>query len=333
MMSSGFHATRKDQGDLNTLRSEDCILTGHTLSMSNLPSPLGPTLGLLELGALFSTVLYGTVLVQTYNYYHAQFKGDNLVAFVCVLETLHTAVLWTYLYSRTVENFGNLDALDQVHWALAIIVPISGLIVFFVESFFAYRIYILSRSPYFPVVCVLGLMVRFGLGIAFAVTAIGYRISVYIVEFKWLVTTALTVGAVVDVAITTALCLVLRRNVTVQPRTKQIVDKLVLWAIETGMLTSVCAIIEVILMQTKDNLLWAFFFFMSAKFYSNSLLASLNGRVLLQLIQHDSTSISRSLALQSMEARSFSGSNQRNLEVHVAMDVETASDPATQHKK
>ncbi|THU98241.1 hypothetical protein K435DRAFT_777609 [Dendrothele bispora CBS 962.96] len=296
---------------------------------------LGPTLGLLELGTLFSTVLYGTVLVQAYNYYHAQFKGDStiikyLVGLVCVLESLHTAVLWIYLYSRTVDNFGNRAALNEVHWALAVSVPISTLIVLFVESFFAYRIFILSRSPYFSVLAVLGLLVRLGLGAAFAGTSIGFKINTYLEEFKWLVTSALAVGAVVDVAITVALCIVLRSNTTVQPRTKQIIDKLVLWTIETGLLTSICAIIEVILMQTKDNLLWAFFFFMSAKFYSNSLLASLNGRVLLQLIQQDPTSISRSLALQSMEARSFS---QRNLEVHVAMDVETASDPTAQHQQ
>ena len=65
--------------------------------MSNPPSPLGPTLGLLELGALFSTVLYGTVLVQTYNYYHAQFKGDNLVIkFIGCLSTFCADIILIY---------------------------------------------------------------------------------------------------------------------------------------------------------------------------------------------------------------------------------------------
>jgi len=46
--------------------------------MTNEVEPsLGLTLGSLELGILFSTVLYGTGLVQIYNYFRAQFTGDG----------------------------------------------------------------------------------------------------------------------------------------------------------------------------------------------------------------------------------------------------------------
>ncbi|THU98239.1 hypothetical protein K435DRAFT_35639 [Dendrothele bispora CBS 962.96] len=260
--------------------------------MSEAGSSLGLTLGSLELGILFSTVLYGIVLVQTFNYYNAPFTGDSvvvkcLVACVFVLEGFHTACLWTYLYSRTVTNFGRFDVLDEVHWSLSASVPISCAIVFCAESFFAYRVYMLSRNRWFPAICILGLTLRLGLGTAFAATTPGYRISVYFDDFRWLNSLALSVGAAVDIGNTVALFLILKSMSTAQPRTKRIVDKLILWTIETGLLTSICAIIEVALMQTKDNLLWAFFFFLSAKFYSNSLLASLNGRVFLQNMQQE----------------------------------------------
>ncbi|THU81866.1 hypothetical protein K435DRAFT_972179 [Dendrothele bispora CBS 962.96] len=301
--------------------------------MSETSHPLGLTLGSLELGILCSTVLYGTALIQTFNYYHAQFKGDHgiikyLVAFVFILESTHTALLWIYLYTRTVTGFGEFEALDQVHWSLSISVPISCIIVLCVEGFFAYRIYVLSRNKYFPMLCVFGLLVRLGLGTAFAVTTPAYDLSAYFIKFRWLVSTALSVGAAVDIANTLGLCYVLRQNMSAQPRTKRIVDKLVLWTIETGMLTSVCAIIEVILMQTKDNLLWAFFFFQSAKFYSNSLLASLNGRALLQSIKEDSMTIA--LSTVNPQSTAFSRTPQ-NLSVHV--DIETATDNTFQQSQ
>ncbi|KAK7447415.1 hypothetical protein VKT23_014124 [Stygiomarasmius scandens] len=297
--------------------------------MSEAPS-LGLTLGSLELGILCSTVLYGTGAVQVYNYYHAQFKDSwiikYMVALVFFMETAHTALLWIYLYNKTVAGFGKFEQLEQIHWSLSVSVPISCIIVLFTEGFFAYRIFILSRVRWFPVLCIFGLLVRLGLGTAFAVTTPAYRIDVYFAKFQWLVTTALTVGAAVDIANTIGLCYVLRRNMTAQPRTRRIIDKLVLWTIETGLLTSVCALIEVILMQTKGNLLWAFFFFQSAKFYSNSLLASLNGRALLQNMPDDPMSI----ALTTVNPHS-SATSQRNLAVHVAMNVQTTTDSGFRH--
>jgi hypothetical protein len=38
---------------------------------------LGPTLGALEIGVLLSTLLYGTVFVQTISYFQAQFTDDH----------------------------------------------------------------------------------------------------------------------------------------------------------------------------------------------------------------------------------------------------------------
>jgi len=68
------------------------------------------------------------------------------------------------------------------------------------------------------VAAVLGLTLRLGLGTAFAVTTMGYRVSVYFDKFRWLNSTALSVGAAVDIANTLALCFVLKRNTMVLPR-------------------------------------------------------------------------------------------------------------------
>jgi len=48
-----------------------------------LPS-LGPTLGALVLGVLFSSVLYGISLLQTFNYFHADFAQDRKTTKVLV---------------------------------------------------------------------------------------------------------------------------------------------------------------------------------------------------------------------------------------------------------
>lgn len=45
----------------------------HFLTKYNMPLDLGPLLGSLELGVMFSSILYGVLIVQLYNYSQLNF--------------------------------------------------------------------------------------------------------------------------------------------------------------------------------------------------------------------------------------------------------------------
>ena len=52
------------------------------------------------------------------------------------METAHTALLWIYLYNKTVAGFGKFEQLEQIHWSLSVSVPISCIIVLFTEVYY-----------------------------------------------------------------------------------------------------------------------------------------------------------------------------------------------------
>ncbi|KAJ7908993.1 hypothetical protein B0H13DRAFT_2330844 [Mycena leptocephala] len=57
------------------------------------------------------------------------------------------------------------------------------------------------------------------------------------------------------------------------------VDTIILWTVETTLLTTISGALQLILFLTRrHDLSWLVFFLIQAKLFSNSMLASLNGR-------------------------------------------------------
>lgn len=54
--------------------------------MTSLPSLVGQALGAVELGVLCSSILYGVMLVQTYNYYQLRFKDGPFIKSIVRLQ-------------------------------------------------------------------------------------------------------------------------------------------------------------------------------------------------------------------------------------------------------
>jgi len=48
-------------------------------------------LGSIELGVLLSSVLFGIILIQTYKYYQASFKRDNIIL-KCIVSLMHLEI-------------------------------------------------------------------------------------------------------------------------------------------------------------------------------------------------------------------------------------------------
>lgn len=84
-----------------------------------------------------------------------------------------------------------------------------------------------------------------------------------------------------DIFIAVALCFFLRENssLTIFPRTKQLINILIIYAINRCLLTSLVAIAEVVLWWVNPENSWFMAVdFTIGKLYANSLLASLNSR-------------------------------------------------------
>jgi len=230
--------------------------------------------------------------VQLYIYYKNDFKDRLwircLVTGIWVLECTHTVFIWIYLYDLTVTNYGNPAALAKSPWTLSMSSVFDGLIGGAVQAYFAHRIYILSGSPLLPIISWLGSALQVALTLAIAIIGSRMTLKEFADGYTWIITSVLAVVMVVDILNTGGLLyfLVIERSRNRVKRTRIAVDKLILWTIETGLVTSVTAILMLALFLGKPGTaLWISFTLFYAKLYSNCLLASLNGRISLRANQ------------------------------------------------
>ncbi|EIN12165.1 hypothetical protein PUNSTDRAFT_130433 [Punctularia strigosozonata HHB-11173 SS5] len=239
-------------------------------------------LGASLIGVLVSAVVFGITCLQIYLYFteHSQNDSTLLKAFVLILfflDTLHLALLSHSIYFYTVSCFGDYFALTVATWSLLVQIPISSIVTLSVQLFFAYRIHKLSdgHNWWMPLaICVLaaGEMAA-GIGM----TTVGFIIRKFAFEDRivsW-AASGLTAGFVCDTMITTGMVHYLNRNQSQFPRTQKAVSMLTNYALNTGLITTILALITLIVLLTHhEELIYAPFYFMLARVYACSFMSA-----------------------------------------------------------
>ncbi|TDL15202.1 hypothetical protein BD410DRAFT_845408 [Rickenella mellea] len=246
-------------------------------------SALDLNLGALEIGVLISSVLFGVTSVQVYMYWHQRFNDrlaiQALVAAIWIFETVHTVFLWIYLYRLTVTFYGVPAVFAESSWELNMSGFFDGIINCSVQAFFAYRVLAISRNWTVPIISWSGSLLQ--MTGTFAITALGFTTNIesFAAKYSWIVRGTLVTDAIVDTINTVALCYYLSRGRTGFHATDRIVDTIILWTIETGLTTTVAALLMLVFdISLSKTAMWISVSFFVAKLYSNSLLAVLNGR-------------------------------------------------------
>jgi len=246
---------------------------------------LNPTLGALEIGYAISTFLFGVTTVQAYLYYH-HFADDppktkTLVTAVWLLELAHAISVSHGLYMETIIQYGEPEKLIKLPFGYDSCLFFSSGIALLAQCFFARRVWIVTESKFLPIICYVMASLRFIGSILLAVEAYQMvTLKEYQDKWEWLITFVLVDGACVDVIIASSLCYNLishRSSVTV--RTVRLLDQLIMWTIQTGLVTSLAAVAMTICFFTmKNNFVWLGVYMFLSRLFSNSLLASLNAR-------------------------------------------------------
>ncbi|KAH0582191.1 hypothetical protein H2248_011838 [Termitomyces sp. 'cryptogamus'] len=213
--------------------------------MASIPTNLTPTLGVYEIGVLISMFLFGLVTVQTFTYYK-KFPKDPwyLRLYVGVLwftELVHTMLTAHSLYFISVMCYGEPEFISVFPSTLVGAVGLFGIIGPAVQAFFANCIRILSSKWLPPCICWFLSFLRFVSVMAIVVASCKTRsIAAFRKQWLWLLVASLAISAAVDVLIAAALCYYLwHRRQTALASTKRVVDRLIAWTIQTGLLTSV----------------------------------------------------------------------------------------------
>jgi len=245
-------------------------------------SPIADTFGEALLGLVFSAVFYGVTLMQTYQYYDTC-RSDGwfmktLVAVIFVLDTAQLGlvihVVWFYL----IDSFGHPENLILVIWSLLAQIIFSTTIASIVQFFFAYRIRLLSRNWFISFLIVVFAILHLAFDIYFVIALLQKGTFLAIPGLTWATSTSLANSVASDVLVAGAMCFYLLTSKSGISRTDHVVNNLILYAVSTGFLTTIFSLVTLILFAVSPTFLSQMFYFSIAKFYTNSLLASLNSR-------------------------------------------------------
>jgi len=293
------------------------------------------SLGVLELSAFFSLFLFGILSLQTYQYFD-KFREDRrlwkfTVAFVGTLELVHTAFLCHATYFLSVTDFGEgTAAFAKVPWSVKYSVLCSALVTAIVPTFFAFRVKTLSGRWDIPVFCWVMTVIRSGLHFAAFAFEISHQVQheVFITFGGTKATVVggllLGIGVIVDTTIGISVSFYLRKNRSGIKSSDQVVNRLVRYTLETGMITSFLSILTLITFLTfKTNAGWFVCYVVLAKSYSNALMVSLNARIHLRNAIRDGRGHAGSMS----GTNSFSKGPTQPIAIQMSTVTTTTRDP------
>ncbi|KAJ6592590.1 hypothetical protein B0H19DRAFT_1245447 [Mycena capillaripes] len=264
--------------------------------------------GPILVGTQLNWALLGVLVHQVFNFY-SNFPKEKveikaLVYWLLLLDLAQTAFTSHFAFGILVSGWGNPEVFSQLPWSSCSVSVLAGFISASVQIFFAWfgsfkkesifptlilltrRIYLLQGRKNRYVLGICGLIVALALmqsisavvnGIRFALKSQFAELAQLVIGVKiWLIG-----SAVCDVVIAVTMITILTRyrKMTTWKKTDNIMNKLIYHTVETGAVTAISAIVEVVLFLVYPQ----YFFheipgFVLGKIYSNVVLATLNSR-------------------------------------------------------
>ncbi|KJA17959.1 hypothetical protein HYPSUDRAFT_79441 [Hypholoma sublateritium FD-334 SS-4] len=251
---------------------------------------IGNTFGAMEIGSIITVFLFGIVTLQTHMYFE-RFSQDRipfkiLVVGIWLLELGNTMAVVYEVYRVTIIYYGNPGGATR-HPALGMVVIFGTYIATIIQIFNCYRLYSIIPKPYNIVGLFAGVL---AFGRAIVVTYAGVleiKATSYAANIKemhdWIMA-LLAMGAVIDIIIAVSMVyFLLTKREKDLVKTTTLIDKLIAFALRTGLITSINAVAVIIVFGTMPNNLIFFAVYSSlSKLYTNSLLSGFNARVSLR---------------------------------------------------
>ncbi|KZS92346.1 hypothetical protein SISNIDRAFT_496008 [Sistotremastrum niveocremeum HHB9708] len=243
---------------------------------------LDNTFGALLVGIIVAAFLEGVLTLQCYVYF-TTFKNDRvylkyLVFAVWVLDFIHFVVICRMQYHYVITNFGNLEALGVAHWTFDVAVLLTSVIAFIIQMYFVWRAWIFTKAPVLAAFIFLLSLLCLGTGLACSAETFLLVDFAKFIKYRWLVGLWLGSSAACDVLVAGSLCYTLWNSRTGFRTTDGILTRLIVWTLNTGLLTSAIAIVDTVCFTTMDNLIHFAFNVTLGKLYANMFVATLNQR-------------------------------------------------------
>ncbi|KAJ7491263.1 hypothetical protein FB451DRAFT_1515103 [Mycena latifolia] len=244
-------------------------------------SDVRSTIGAAFAGCMTAVGLSAVLGFQTFLYFRIfpsdAFRYKALVAWIWLLDATHTILICTAVWQYAIENFANPDIVRKIFPALAITVAMTAIITLSVNVFYGWRIHKMSKQNWWLTGPIAFLCVA-RVALAFTTTS-EISFPEFAARFKILFTSGLAVSAVTDVIVSAARYYYLRNLKQGYSMTQEVVDAVVVFTINDGCLTCAVVITSIACwLRMPNNFVYLGIYFTIAKFYANSVLATLNLR-------------------------------------------------------
>ncbi|KAI1792149.1 hypothetical protein LXA43DRAFT_362598 [Ganoderma leucocontextum] len=247
--------------------------------------PIDNTFGAILIATFVALTLYGLVAHQCYRYFQLYPKDSvwikSLVLFTLVFETFHIVLGTHTCYYYLVTSYSHTDALRSSVWSLGLLSVTTALVGIPSQIFFARRIFRLGGLRYRVLVVFAFILFAAELGFLCAGTsaALVFKPFSKFQHYTWLISAGAGTGVVADGLITAVLVNLLRSKHIGVKRMDRILNTLILYTINTGLLTGTLDLLSFLFaLIYPNNLIYAAFGIVATKMYANSLLAALNTR-------------------------------------------------------
>ncbi|KAI0373627.1 hypothetical protein BV20DRAFT_962846 [Pilatotrama ljubarskyi] len=252
--------------------------------IDGIPSTFGVTFGALLLGTFVGLILFGLTAYQT-GLYLRMYPTDvqRLKAMVITLffaDALHSVLCIHLCFYYLITSRTDFSLLQDGVWSLRLLTPSTGIIVFLVQGFYARRVYMLGRQFKACVFLVVALMIGEIVSVLYAtVDTFIIRSFARWASHSWLSAIPFAFSVAIDVVLTTTLIVILHKSRTGMRQTDSLLNVLIVYTVNTGLLTSTLSILCVVFAAAqRQTFIYIALNMPTTKTYANSMLAVLNSR-------------------------------------------------------
>ncbi|GAW08853.1 hypothetical protein LENED_010956 [Lentinula edodes] len=241
------------------------------------------SLGALFIGLIIASVLNGVTFSQTWFYFSAQTRDRSdpiwlklTVMTVVFLDLMHQLFTSQWIYYYCVTNFSNAAALNTIPWSYYGMAMPMGLNTIIVQTFYVWRVWKLSKHLILPGILWSVCLTQFDY--VYRVSGLTSAAEFSTVMGPYAIATNGT-GTAADIFIAAAMVYLLQQARTSIKRTNNVLRAVTIFSVTTGIVTGVCAIFVLSMASAYPGTnIEVTFYFILARLYANSFLATLNVR-------------------------------------------------------
>lgn len=258
-----------------------------------MPSGFATSFGAMLLGVLMSSILFGIANLQVYIYFKT-YTNDPLwtkisVCALWIVDALCVSFSFYLIYQYLITDYTNPEALLVIDWNFKAQDILSSICISFVQTLYVHRIWILDASinrdsrirRFLPGIASISVCAGYAASLVLSheITAPANATPNGLLGHQWITYYPLSVYPGIDAVIAASLCFLLRISRTGYRRTDSLINTLMLYTVNTGIITSLCSLAAIIAMKISPRtFIVAAVEFLLPRVYVNSYIAMLNAR-------------------------------------------------------